>query len=297
MTNKPGPFSPIGIFDSGPGGLAVLQQVRRLLPFEDVLYFGDTARQPYGPQPVENVRRYALEITSWLASQGVKLIIIGCNTASVAGRQAAQALFPDLPVYGMIEPAVQAALRVSPSRRIGVWGTEITVESKAYDSLILAEQPGAQVLGAGCPELLRLAEKGQVDNKSQLKDLAAAYYRPLAAFGIDTLVLGCTDLTCVRDVIDETVAPGVKIVDPAEEVTLFARQYLSENSLLHPTGNTPPQYRFSITGKNLAEFSHFTAQFMGMPEVDVTQIDLDQIQRAFLTASSNPTSQDKGRNG
>jgi len=281
VTMPNNPSAPIGIFDSGPGGLAVLREVRRLMPGEDVLYFGDTARQPYGPQPIESVRKYAVEITAWLAKHGAKIVIIGCNTASVAGRQAAQDCFPDLPVLGMIEPAVRAALRSSPRKRIGVWGTEITIQSKAYDQGILKTAPDASVNGQGCPELLRLAEKGQIQDKSPLRQLAWRYYQPLAESGMDTLVLGCTDLTCLRDVIDEVVGPGVHVVDPAEEVVREAQQLLQARDLLQPARDNPPHYRFTITGNNRDDFARFTAAFMDMPRVEVDQIDLQDLQRTI----------------
>ena len=147
--------APIGIFDSGLGGLAVLREVRRLLPHEDVVFLGDTARQPSGPQPVESVRQYAIENTAYLAPTGAKLVIIACNTASVAGREASQACFPDLPVLGMIGPGVRAALAASQHSRIGVWGTRVTVDSKAYDQRILEAAPNVEVKGVACPDLLR----------------------------------------------------------------------------------------------------------------------------------------------
>ncbi len=128
--------------------------------YEDVLFVGDTARQPYGPQPVEDVRRYAIEITGYLAAQGAKMVIIACNTASVAGREAAQRCFPDLPVLGMIGPGVRAALAASQSSRIGVWGTALTVDNRAYDKLILQLDPRMEVLGSCLPRAIALGGEG-----------------------------------------------------------------------------------------------------------------------------------------
>jgi len=280
MTANMKPNAPIGIFDSGLGGLAVLREVRRLLPHEDVLFLGDTARQPYGPQPVEEVRRYAVEITGYLAQQGVKLVIIACNTASVAGREAAQGCFPHLPVLGMIGPGIRAALDASQGNRIGVWGTAITVDSKAYDQLILQLNPGMEVFGATCPELLRLAEKGQVDDRPHLLSLAHGYFQPLASLGIDTLILGCTDLTCVRDIAEEVAGEGVKVVDPAQEVVREAHQILRDAGMLRSQKLGSGSYQFLITGDDQASFASFTARFLDLPRVEVERVGLAEVKAA-----------------
>jgi glutamate racemase len=274
------PDAPIGVFDSGLGGLAVLREIRRLLPQEHVLFLGDTVRQPYGPQPVEAVRRYAVEITGYLAQKGVKMVIIACNTASVAGLEAAQQCFPDLPVLGMIGPGVRTALDSSQGNRIGVWGTAITIESKAYDRHILQLDPDMEVYGATCPELLRLAEKGEIDDRPHLLALAHGYFLPLAASGIDTLILGCTDLTCVRDIAEEVAGEEVTVVDPAEEVVREARRILQDAGALRPQGGTPANYRFLITGDDRANFAAFTARFLELPQVAVDRIALTEVQAA-----------------
>lgn len=270
--------APIGIFDSGLGGLAILREVRRLLPDEHVLFVGDTARQPYGPQPVEDVRRYTIEITGYLARQGVKMVIIACNTASAAGGEAAQRCFPELPVLGMIEPGVRAALTMSRGSRIGVWGTGITVRSKAYDQRIVQADPRMEVLGVACPDLLRLAEKGKIDDRPLLLGLAHKYFQPLADFRIDTLILGCTDLTCVRDIVEEVAGPEVVVIDPAEEVVREARRILNDAGLLRPPGGDPPRTRFLITGDDLDNFASFTARFMGWSQVDIERISLKELE-------------------
>ena len=280
--------APIGVFDSGLGGLAVLREVRRLLPHEDVLFLGDTARQPYGPRPVEDVRRFAIEIIGYLAQQGVKIAIVACNTASVAGREAAQTCFPDLPVLGMIEPGVTGALAASERGRIGIWGTELTVDKKAYDKLILEHNPDMQVLGVACPALLRLAEKGQIEDRAYLLELAHRYFQPLADFQADTLVLGCTDLTCVRDIAEEVAGHGVAVVDPAEEVVRQARRALEDAGALRDPGERPASYRFLITGDDAAGFAAFTARFLDLPQVAVEHADLAEVQRALDEAGHCP---------
>ncbi len=277
MAEKREASAPIGIFDSGPGGLAVLREACRLLPFEDVVYLADTARSPYGPRDTETVRRFTVEIARWLDGQGVKIMIIACNTASAAGQAAARQASPHLSILGMIEPAVDAALRVSSGRRLGIWGTEVTIRSRAYDNLILKSQPDAKILGWACTELLSYPEKGQIENKPLLRRLVQEAYQPISDFGADTLILGCTDLTCLRDIIDEIVDPQVRVVDPAEQVVQQVRQVLVEHGLLRPATNQAPAYRFCITGNRPADFADFAARFMRLPRVDVTRVDLSHI--------------------
>jgi glutamate racemase len=273
------PHAPIGVFDSGLGGLAVLREVYRLLPNEDGLFFGDTLRQPYGPRTVEEVRQYAIEITGYLIEHGAKMVLIGCNTASIAGGDAAQAAFPDVPVIGMINPGVRAALRASRSKRIGVWGTEITVASQAYDQKIVEADPAAQVVGVACPTLLRLAEKGKIQDRAYLHDLATKDYEKIAAFKADTLILGCTDFTCVRDIIDEVVGTQAVVVDPAEEVVREATRVMTERGGLNAAGRKATT-KFFITGDDRENFSTFGAKFLGVPEIDVTRVPLAEVQKA-----------------
>lgn len=280
MTKTNKPSAPIGIFDSGLGGLAVLREVNRLLPNEDCLFLGDTMRQPYGPQTVEQVRQYAIEITGYLIEQGVKIVLIGCNTASIAGGEAAQACFPDVPVIGMIQPGVRAALRTSQSKRIGVWGTEITIASQVYDQMIVQADPQAQVVGVSCPTLLRLAEKGKIEDRPYLLDLATKDFQPVADFEADTLILGCTDFTCVRDVIDETVGNQVVVVDPAEEVVREAGRVLAEKCELNPGQARAAKTEFYVTGDDQDNFSRFGAIFLGVPSIDVTRVALADVQKA-----------------
>lgn len=274
------PRAPIGIFDSGLGGLAVLREVNRLLPDEECLFLGDTLRQPYGPRTVEEVRQYTIEITGYLIKQGAKMVLIGCNTASIAGGEAAQACYPDVPVIGMIQPGVRAALKASRSKRIGVWGTEITVASKAYDQLIIKTDPMAEVVGVSCPTLLRLAEKGKIDDRPYLRKLATDDFQNVAKFKADTLILGCTDFTCVRDIIDEVVGNQVVVVDPAEEVVREASRILKERNGSNPGSGQAERTKYLITGDDQDNFSRFGAIFMKVPSIDVTRVPLAEVQNA-----------------
>jgi glutamate racemase len=280
MSTKLNANAPIGIFDSGLGGLAVLREVNRLLPDEDTLFLGDTLRQPYGPRTVEEVRQYAIEITGFLIQHGAKMVLIGCNTASIAGGAAAQQSFPDIPVIGMINPGVRAALRASKSKQIGVWGTEITVASKAYDQMIIETDPTAKVVGVACPTLLRLAEKGKIGDRTYLHDLAAKDFQPIADFKADTLILGCTDFTCVRDIINDVVGDCVTVVDPAEEVVREATRVLSERGGLHAKSGRSSDGQYFITGDDLDNFSSFGAKFLGVSKIDVSRVPLAEVQKA-----------------
>lgn len=275
MTIRIARNAPIGIFDSGPGGLAVLREVNRIMPSEDILYIGDTARQPYGPRPHEEVERFAVELTGYLAQQGAKLIIIGCNTASIAGWEAARRTFPEVPVLGMVRPGVRAALVASRTKRIGVWGTKLTIDSKTYDELIKQNDPEVYVQGVATPTLLRLAEKGQIDNRNYLRELSDSYFEPLAN-RVDTLILGCTDLTCVRDIVESSVGNEVTVVDPAESVALEAQQILQNADALRTS--QPAKFTFQITGDNADEFAKFAAMFLGMSQINVDWVDLREVQ-------------------
>jgi glutamate racemase len=284
MTKRIEGSEPIGVFDSGLGGLAVLREVYRLLPGEDCLFFGDTLRQPYGPRTLEEVRQYAIEITGYLIAQGAKMVLIGCNTASIAGGAAAQAAFPDVPVIGMIEAGVRGALEASRSQRIGVWGTEITIASQAYDQAIVRTDPRAQVVGVACPTLLRLAEKGKIEDRAYLRELATQDFRAVLEFDADTLVLGCTDFTCVRDVIDEVVGGRATVVDPAEEVAREARRVLAERGQLNPGAGHPTATRFYITGDDEENFTRFGAKFLGVPRIEASRASLADLQQAAPTS-------------
>ncbi len=283
MTLSVTPDSPIGIFDSGLGGLAVLREVQRMLPGENILFLGDTARQPYGPRTVTEVRGYAVEISGYLIQNGAKMVLIGCNTATVAGLAAAQAAFPRTPIIGMIEPGVRAALKISRTQRIGVWGTEITIASRAYDEAILAANPGASVTGVSCPTILRLAEKGAIGDTPYLLRLATDDLKPVLDSRADTLILGCTDFTCVRPVIDEVTAGRVTVVDPAEEVVREAGQQLNSRGLLRAS-DVPAGVVYRITGDDLENFATFGAQFLGLPEILVSRVPLAEVQAGAANA-------------
>ncbi len=206
---------PIGIFDSGVGGLTVLDALRRRLPGEDFLYLGDTARLPYGTKSAATVTRYALNAAGHLASEGVKLLVVACNTASSAALEALEAASP-VPVVGVVEPGVRAALAAG-ARRIGVIGTEGTVRSGAYQRALERLGDGVEVRAAPCPLLVPLAEEGWGDHPIT-DQVASLYLAPLLEWGAEVLILACTHYPVLRPSLSRVAGPGVRLVDSATAV-------------------------------------------------------------------------------
>ncbi len=243
---------PIGIFDSGVGGLTVYKEIRSLLPREDVVYLGDTARVPYGTKSERVVKRYALEATLFLLSKGVKCIVIACNTASSLALPDLSRIIP-VPFLGVISPGAREAVRLSRSGRIGVIGTEATVSSRAYEREIKLLRSDAQVFQVACPLFVFLAEEGHINN-GITRMAAEMYLSPLKGV-IDTLILGCTHYPLLGRVI-KSVLPGVNIVDSATSVARSLEEELKTKGLLNEKGTgsttfyvTDDPFRFSKVAK------------------------------------------------
>jgi glutamate racemase len=209
----PSAEAPIGVFDSGLGGLTVLHAIRELLPRENLLYLGDTARIPYGTRSAETVRRYAGEMCDLIAERGVKALVIACNTVSAVALEAMVERY-DVPVIGVIEPGAAEASRLSRSKRIGVIATEATIRSGAYTRALRALDPKIEVYTRACPLFVPLVEEGWVDN-DVARRAASIYLTSLRQSGIDTLMLGCTHYPLLRGLIAEIMGPKVKLVDSA----------------------------------------------------------------------------------
>lgn len=220
--------SPIGVFDSGIGGLTVARALQQSLPNETLCYFGDTARVPYGTKSAETVTRYSEEITRFLWSHGAKMIVVACNTASSLALEATRALFPG-PVLGVVEPGVRAALRATRSGRIGVIGTRSTIESGAYQGRLQAERADVVVRAQACPLFVPLAEEGWTHD-AITRQTAERYLSPLRDEGVDVLILGCTHFPLLADVISEAMGPGVVLVNSAEEVACEVEQRLMQGA-------------------------------------------------------------------
>ena len=227
---------PIGLFDSGLGGLTCVPHLMRELPVEKMIYFGDTARTPYGSKAFSTIRNFSLQITDFLVKNNAKMIVIACNTVSATSITEIKAKFPDIPVIGIIEPAAEKAAGISYSGdRIGVIGTKATIRSGAYEKHIKAANAEANVFSIACPAIVPLIEEGIIDN--EIMDLTIKYYMDdfIRENGIGTVVLGCTHYPFVRDNI-ERLYPGLKIVDPSREIVFKIKEELTREGLLavHP---------------------------------------------------------------
>jgi len=224
-----GDESPLGVFDSGVGGLSVLRAIRQLLPAEDILYFADQAHVPYGPRPMEQVRAFADGITRFLLSRGAKLVVVACNTASAAALQYLRQTFPQIPFVGM-EPAVKPAAETSQTGVVGVLATPATFQGALYASVIERFAQGVTVLQHTCPGLVTQIESGDLYSMQTRRILEEALL-PMLAQGIDTVVLGCTHYPFVIPLIEEIVGEKVRVIDPAPAVARQVQRLLSERGV------------------------------------------------------------------
>jgi glutamate racemase len=260
--------APIGIFDSGFGGLTVARSVLDQLPHEPVLYVGDTARQPYGPRPIAEVRQFAIECLDAMVEQGVKLLVIACNSASAAVLHDARERY-DVPVVEVILPAVRRATAATRNGRVGVIGTQATITSGAYEDAFAAA-PQITVTSAACPSFVDFVERGTTSGR-QLVGLAQSYLDPLLAAGVDTVVLGCTHYPLLTGVLSLVLGEEVTLVSSAEETAKDVYRVLTRADLLRDPEGAPPVHRFLATG-DPEPFARLGRRFLG-PEVDVvTQV-------------------------
>jgi glutamate racemase len=229
--------SPIGVFDSGIGGLTVVRELMRQLPDESIIYFGDTARVPYGPKSPDTVRRYSREITAFLRDEGVKAVVVACNTATAHALPMLREELP-IPVIGVVEPGARAAVRASGGGRIGVIGTAGTIASGAYERAIRALAPNACVAARACPLFVPLVEEGWLDGEAT-RLIAREYLEPLAAERIDTLVLGCTHYPLLKPLLAEELGARVTLIDSAEETAAETARTLDAHRLRAPRGARP----------------------------------------------------------
>ncbi len=252
---------PIGIFDSGLGGLTVARAILERLPHESLLYFGDTARVPYGPKSPDTVRRYSREIGGFLQGEGVKAIVIACNTATAHGLAALRSELP-VPIVGVIEPGARAAVGASAVGSIGVLGTAGTVRSGAYERAIRELSPRVRIVSQSCPLFVPLVEEGWTTHGAT-RLVAAEYLTPLIAANVDTVVLGCTHYPHLKDVIADVVGPRVQLVDSARETAAELARILRDDGLEAPAG-VKPHHRF-IASDDPAQFLRLGARFLGRP--------------------------------
>lgn len=258
--------APIGVFDSGVGGLTVARAIIDQLPRESLRYVGDTAHSPYGPKPIADVRRYALAVMDDLVDQGVKALVIACNTASSAVLRDARERYEQgsgIPVIEVIQPAVRAAVQQTRSRRIGVIGTAGTIASRSYEDAFAAANDVVLALAA-CPRFVEFVESGDTSS-AELRAVAADYLEPIRRAGVDTLILGCTHYPLMSAAIQYVMGPDVTLVSSAEETANDVYRRLVEHGL-ERTDTAPPTYTFEATGIDQAGFKALARRFLG-PEV------------------------------
>lgn len=280
--------APIGVFDSGFGGLTVAREIARLLPNESITYFGDTARCPYGPRDMNEVKGFIHEIGTWLIKREVKLLVIACNTGAAAGLHDAQANF-DIPVLGVVTPGARAAVHATNTRRIGVIATEGTTESGVYPDAIHHIDAGIKVFSAATPLFVEIVEReiGALDQSSGSYDaqiaklfrrpeyieMAQSYLAPLLEHDIDTLVLGCTHFPVLQDLISYVTGDEVALISSADEVSCDVLESLSRKGIKAEEGREA-QYEFFTTGDDVDRFEGFSGHVFGLPVNSVSRVSL-----------------------
>jgi glutamate racemase len=255
---------PIGIFDSGVGGLTVVRAVLDLLPQEPVLYFGDTARSPYGPRPLEEIGTFARQIAAFLLGRDVKVLVVACNSVEVAAIEDLTDR-SGIPVVGVIDPGVRAALRATRNGRVGIIGTEATVASGAYERAV-RRAGDAELFSAACPSFVPYVERGDTTSDELLED-ARSYLRPLTEAGVDTLILGCTHYPLLSGLLQVVMGPDVVLISSAEETAKDVYATLIRHDLLETEG-VLPRHEFLCSG-DPAAFLSLASRFLGPEAAEV----------------------------
>src|SRR6476619_3878260 len=251
--------APVGIFDSGIGGLTVARAIYERLPHESTVYFGDTARVPYGPKSPETVTRYSLEILDWLLGQGVKAVVIACNTSTAHALETLQKNSP-VPVIGVIEPGARAAGAASAAGPIGVIGTAGTIASNAYARAIQRRRPDARVEQRPCPLFVPLVEEGWFDHPAA-ELIAHEYLEPLRQVRVDTLVLGCTHYPLLKPLLQRVMGPEVRLIDSGE-ATAAALESILKDKQLEAAAGAAVNHRFVVSDDE-ARFRQVGSRFIG----------------------------------
>lgn len=275
--------SRIGIFDSGVGGLTVLRELYRQLPNESIVYFGDTARLPYGSRSPEEILRFVREILAWMVAQNVKMVIMACNTSSALALEQVQQEFP-FPILGLIWPGARAAAQ--QGKRIGLIATAATVKSDAYRRAILEIHPDRQVWQVGCPEFVTLIEQNRI-HEPYTYQVAKTYLEPLMAAQIDTLIYGCTHYPHLAPVLQAILPATVTYIDPAVHIVAAAAQELDALGLRSTTPAWPTQFYVSGSPR---QFSQTAVQWLGHPPV-VNQVQLPPVAVPLPVNTPSPSVQ------
>jgi len=218
----------IGIFDSGVGGLTVVKEVFKKLPEYQVVYFGDTARVPYGTKSEETIIKYSLENADFLLSRGARLIVIACHTASAVAYEQLREKYQEIPIFGVVLPALREAIRISKNKRIGVIGTSTTISSRVYERLAKKLDPKIKIIAVACPLFVPLIEEGYL-TKPETRKIAKGYLRKLKDSNIDTLILACTHYPLISQLISKILGPKIKLINPGEELVRELEDFLKTN--------------------------------------------------------------------
>ena len=281
--------APIGVFDSGFGGLTVAREISKALPEESLVYLGDSARCPYGPRSLAEVDGFVQQIGGWLVGRGVKMIVIACNTATAAGLAHAQRTLP-VPVIGVVEPGARAAVHATRNRRVGVIATKATVESDAYTRAIRHIDAGITVFSTATPRFVEIAEQGirmaegPIENYTSLaskvyirpafQEIAKEYLEPLRRCDIDTLVLGCTHFPLLKALIGGVVGREVTLISSAKEAARDVAEILGRRGALAERGRAP-RHEFFTTGADTEEFRAFGSRVLRLPIASVERVGLE----------------------
>lgn len=270
MTPDSASFAPLGVFDSGVGGLTVVRALRELLPHESIVYLGDTARVPYGSKSPDTIRRFAVEDAQFLIARGVKAVIVACNTATAHALPLLEATFR-VPVIGVLEPGVEATLADANCQRVGIIGTAGTIRSCAYQHRLAMRRPDLQIHAAATPLLAPFVEEGWVDHAST-KMVLREYLKPLIERGIDTLVLGCTHYPLLVPAIRKVVGHKVRLVDSASTCAAHVKTRLEELKLVR-TAKAKPTLEIHLTDLS-EQFESLARQFLNA--------DFEKVKKASL---------------
>ena len=254
---------PIGVFDSGVGGLTVVRTMIDLLPTESILYFGDNARGPYGPLAAEDVRRYAGEISDFLVASGVKMIVVACNSASSVGVDHIREAHPDVPLIEVWWPTARAAVAATRNGKIGVIGTQVTIDSRMYEWAVRSVRENIQLFSQACPLFVEYVERGEITGDDILA-LAEGYLAPLKERGVDTLILGCTHYPLLRAVVQHVMGHAVVLIESDKEVAIDVFAELTRGDLFRARDEVPG-HRFVCSG-DPQQFRTLGARFLG-PEI------------------------------
>ncbi|MBO5352555.1 MAG: glutamate racemase [Lachnospiraceae bacterium] len=263
--------APIGVFDSGVGGLTVVKEIMNALPAESIVYYGDTARVPYGNKSAETITAYSRQIAKFLMTQDVKAIVVACNTISALALETIKAEF-EVPFIGVVKPGAKMAAKATQNKRIGIIATEGTISSGIYEKFLKATSPEVEVFGKACPLFVHLAEEGWL-NDAVTRQVAERYLAGLKEKQVDTLVLGCTHYPLLRGVIGEVMGEGVTLVNPAYETARELIYVLEEAHLLRnqETVQTPPAHKFYVSD-GAEKFRQFANTILPCDHLEVEDV-------------------------